>query len=275
MKGTTMTEHADSRYALVRLRCRQHHRDHWLVLRDLPVPPPSADVLRHVVERFDCSGTPLAAEVVALFPPPLAVSWADLVPAAPAGPDAGAGNEPGTATPGVAPPASRQGHGPGTLGPGRGRGGHLIDEAYRLGLTPLTPLAPAAQVQAQAPDTVAPATASPTHTPAPPPVPDVRSWRTVVRRDGARLSLTRFQPFQTRRGIDTVIGLRFPYDAGLVENLKATLRQQRDVVRRATPHAQTAGGWLPAYHCWYIEPPAWPAVAALLRQYGWDVPIVV
>jgi hypothetical protein len=265
-----MTEHADSRYALVRLHCRQHHRDHWLVIQHVPWPPPSADVLRHALRRFDCQGRPFAVDIVATFPSPLGVPWSDLIP------DAVAGNGTDTATPphastlaGTDGPAVRQA--PGVPGPGRGRGGHLIDEAYRLGLTPL---APPAHVQAQAPDTVAPATASPTHMPAPAAMPAVRAWRTVRRSDGRTLTLFLFQPFPGRRHAvaDVVVGVWFSYDAGLVEDLKAALRQQRDAVRQANPMARVAGGWLPAYHCWYIEPPAWPAVAALLRQYGYPTP---
>jgi hypothetical protein len=233
-----MAEHAERRtlLALVRLHCRQHGATHWLVVRDLPVPPPSADVLRHALRHFDCQGRPFAVDIVATFPSPLGVPWSDLIPAAV--PDAGAGNEAGTATPGQGP------------GPGRGQGGHLVDEAYRLGLTPLAP----------APSVSAPA------------VPPTAAGRAVVvtRADGARLECFRFQPFETRQ--DTVLGLRFPYDAELVEHLKTTLRQWRDAVRRANPMAQTAGGWLPAYRCWFIEPPAWPAVAALLRQYGYPAP---
>jgi hypothetical protein len=191
-------------------------------------------VLRHVLERFDCSGTPLAAEVVALFPPPLAVSWADLLPPLPT-PEP----EPETA-PETEPSAT-----PARPAPLRGRGGHLLDEARKLGLTPLRP------------------------------APSVSATGRVVvvtRADGARLECFRFQPFQTRRGIDTVVGLRFGYDAALIAALKDLLRQWRDAVRQANPIAQTAGGWLPAYRCWFVEVPAWPAVAALLRQHGYPAP---
>jgi hypothetical protein len=242
-----VNEHADSWYALVRLHCQQHHRDHWLVIQHVPWPPPSADVLRHALRRFDCQGRPFAVDIVATFPSPLGVPWSDLIPAAaPDAPDAGAGvagNEAGTDTPGQGP------------GPGRGRGGHLLDEARKLGLTPLRPAPSVSAISAPA-------------------VPPTAAGRAVVvtRADGARLECFRFQPFQTRRGIDTVLGLRFGYDAALIAALKDILRQWRPVVRQANPRAQVAGGWLPAYRCWFIEPPAWPAVAVLLRRYGYPAP---
>jgi hypothetical protein len=244
-----MAKHAERRtlLALVRLDCRQHGATHWLVLRDLPVPPPSADVLHHVLERFDCQGRPLDATIVAVFPSPVAVAWDDLLPSNASAPASAPSGAPAVAAP-------ERGDRPGQAVPRRG--GHLLDEARKLGLTPLRP----------APSVSAPAV---------PPTARPAAAVVVTRADGARLEYFRFQPFQTRRGIDTVLGLRFGYDAALIAALKDILRQWRPIVRQANPMAQVAGGWLPAYRCWFIEPPAWPAVAALLRRYGYPAPPTV
>jgi hypothetical protein len=34
------------------------------------------------------------------------------------------------------------------------------------------------------------------------------------------IELFRFQPFESRRGVDTVVGLRFRYDRAVVEGLR-------------------------------------------------------
>lgn len=81
-----------------------------------------------------------------------------------------------------------------------------------------------------------------------------------------------FQPFSSRVGQDTVLGLRCPYDAALVKGLKAVLQPFHAPLRATAPRMQTAGGWLDAPRCWFVERPAWPAVAALLLALGYCVP---
>jgi hypothetical protein len=72
-----------------------------------------------------------------------------------------------------------------------------------------------------------------------------------------------FQPFPSRFGRDTVLSLRFAYDAQLVEHLKGILRDVRERYDLGP-----VGGWLPEYHCWFCERFAWPTVRARLMAQG-------
>jgi hypothetical protein len=58
------------------------------------------------------------------------------------------------------------------------------------------------------------------------------------------IQVSRFQPFESRQGIDTVIGLRFTYDAAIVALLKALLVRHRERAAKPEEHRHTAGGWL-------------------------------
>jgi hypothetical protein len=69
------------------------------------------------------------------------------------------------------------------------------------------------------------------------------------------IHVDRFQPFQSRVGIDSVVRLRFEYDPALVSRLKALL----EVYRIGTEH-KTVGGWLPKHSCWFVEPAVWDVV---------------
>jgi hypothetical protein len=75
-----------------------------------------------------------------------------------------------------------------------------------------------------------------------------------------------FQPFQSRAGIDTVLGLSFPYDPALAALLKSAYREAgvREGVR-------IPGGWLPEHKCWFVERAVWPAVRACLARAGHKV----
>ena len=73
----------------------------------------------------------------------------------------------------------------------------------------------------------------------------------------------RFQPFASRLGIDTVVRLRFDYDAVLVSRLKALLT----VYTVGTQH-KIVGGWLPKLKCWFIEPDIWAIVKMELLFLG-------
>ena len=72
-----------------------------------------------------------------------------------------------------------------------------------------------------------------------------------------------FQPFQSRVGLDTVVRLRFEYDAALVARLKALLT----VYAAGTEH-KIVGGWLPKHRCWFIEASAWKIVRMELLYLG-------
>ena len=72
-----------------------------------------------------------------------------------------------------------------------------------------------------------------------------------------------FQPFQSRVGFDTVVRLRFKYDAALVARLKALLA----VYVVGTEH-RTIGGWLPKHSCWFVESDAWDVIRMELLYLG-------
>jgi len=79
-----------------------------------------------------------------------------------------------------------------------------------------------------------------------------------------RIRVFAFQPFESRRGVDTVLGLRFEYDKGFVEFLKATLRAARVELRQGN----LIGGWLPEQRSWFVERVAWPRVRRELERVG-------
>ncbi|TKB72534.1 MAG: hypothetical protein E8D46_13065 [Nitrospira sp.] len=77
------------------------------------------------------------------------------------------------------------------------------------------------------------------------------------------IHVDRFQPFQSRVGLDTVVRLRFEYDAALVSRLKALLA----VYQVGTEH-RTVGGWLPKHGVWFVELSVWPIVRDELHLLG-------
>ena len=77
------------------------------------------------------------------------------------------------------------------------------------------------------------------------------------------IEVFRFQPFESRVGVDTVIGLRFKSDRDLVQLLKALLRKYRK--------DRQAGGWLPDHRVWFVEESIWPLVATELRVRGYRI----
>jgi hypothetical protein len=72
-----------------------------------------------------------------------------------------------------------------------------------------------------------------------------------------------FQPFSSRKGVDTVLGLHFDYDPGLVALLKEALQGARWRTGR-----RNVGGWLPEWHRWFVERVAWPHVRQRLLEAG-------
>ncbi|MGI8553472.1 MAG: hypothetical protein ACR2PL_22215 [Dehalococcoidia bacterium] len=75
------------------------------------------------------------------------------------------------------------------------------------------------------------------------------------------IDMFRFQPFGGRRGVDTVIGLKFAYDTEVIAVIKDALLQQRRP-------GFVPGGWLPEWKTWWIEEGAWPAVSEELVMLG-------
>jgi hypothetical protein len=87
-----------------------------------------------------------------------------------------------------------------------------------------------------------------------------------------RISAEKFQPFPSRAGVDTVVGLRFKYDADLIDMLKALLQ-----LARVRTGGKAAGGWLKREKRWFVEWAAWPFVQEALEADGhtivWAVPV--
>lgn len=76
----------------------------------------------------------------------------------------------------------------------------------------------------------------------------------------------RFQPFQSRVGLDHVIQLHFEYDPSLVARLKAILS-----VYAVGATSKVVGGWLPKLRCWFVEPEVWDVVKMELRYLGHQI----
>jgi hypothetical protein len=78
-----------------------------------------------------------------------------------------------------------------------------------------------------------------------------------------RITTFAFQPFESRQGRDTVVGLRFKYDPALIDTLK-------DAIRTAARHLRqrNLGGWLPEHKCWFVERRAWRMVRQRLVEAG-------
>jgi hypothetical protein len=70
------------------------------------------------------------------------------------------------------------------------------------------------------------------------------------------------QPFRSRLGVDTVLLLRFRYDAGLVDTLKRSLRAAR------SDAVSNCGGWLKDYGAWFCEKSCWSRVRRALERAG-------
>ncbi|MEW6730502.1 MAG: hypothetical protein AB1489_04095 [Acidobacteriota bacterium] len=73
-----------------------------------------------------------------------------------------------------------------------------------------------------------------------------------------------FQPFESRVGIDTVVGLKFDQNPGVVTALCEALQQ---CPRRGF----TPGGWLPVERLWFVEKAAWPFVRAHLSRLSYKL----
>ncbi len=78
-----------------------------------------------------------------------------------------------------------------------------------------------------------------------------------------QINLFTFQPFHSRRDLDTVLGLRFRYDARVVALIKEGLREAW-----GRCGCINAGGWLPEEKAWFVEWWAWPSVRRRLEAAG-------
>jgi hypothetical protein len=76
------------------------------------------------------------------------------------------------------------------------------------------------------------------------------------------VKVVRFQPFPSRAGVDTVLGLSFTYDRAVVDTIKQTLGQEKARL------GGTQGGWLAEHKLWFVEPATWPAVRRRLAAAG-------
>jgi hypothetical protein len=80
------------------------------------------------------------------------------------------------------------------------------------------------------------------------------------------ISVSEFQPFAARQGIDTVLPLSFSFDRDVIETIKTGLRS----FRRESGDTNV-GGWLPEHRAWFIERDAWLCVRSHLQDAGYDV----
>lgn len=85
------------------------------------------------------------------------------------------------------------------------------------------------------------------------------------------LKVSRFQPFESRIGTDTVIRLKFPWDRNLVDELKRLLSLYRREALNPDRNQHAPGGWLPEHRCWFIEPIIWPVVKMELVWLGYAI----
>jgi hypothetical protein len=82
----------------------------------------------------------------------------------------------------------------------------------------------------------------------------------------ADIQVRAFQPFSSREGVDTVLGLSFRYDPELISQLKTALREAGRWAGIKQP-----GGWLAEHHVWFVERCVWPDVRARLLRHGHTV----
>jgi hypothetical protein len=85
-----------------------------------------------------------------------------------------------------------------------------------------------------------------------------------MQKQATRIKLTVIHPPGTRK-VPTALGLQFPYDPGLVQVIKAALKEARVCTGQGN-----VGGWLPDHKpkCWFVEFFAWPVVRQLLLEAG-------
>ena len=78
-----------------------------------------------------------------------------------------------------------------------------------------------------------------------------------------------FQPFASRQGQDTVVGLRFPFNPSVAQILKQCFVRIRHELHDPEHFILAAGGWLPKNRCWFVEQAIWPTVQRELEAAGY------
>ena len=80
-----------------------------------------------------------------------------------------------------------------------------------------------------------------------------------------------FQPFASRQGQDTVVGLRFPFNPSVAQILKQCFVRYRHELHDPEHFILAAGGWLPNKRCWFVEQAIWPTVQRELESAGCQI----
>jgi hypothetical protein len=85
-----------------------------------------------------------------------------------------------------------------------------------------------------------------------------------------KLEYFKFQPFESRKGKDEVYAVRLRghhyHDVTL---FKSVLRVNEHLAKaRGTLTGPNAGGWLPQYHRWFVEPIVWRAIKEFYETIG-------
>ncbi len=77
-----------------------------------------------------------------------------------------------------------------------------------------------------------------------------------------------FQPFASRKGRDTVVGLRFPFNPSVAQILKQCFVRYRHELHDPEHFILAAGGWLHRERCWFVEQAIWPTLQRELKAAG-------
>ena len=88
---------------------------------------------------------------------------------------------------------------------------------------------------------------------------------------GTHIRTFEFQPFESRQGRDTVIGLTFPFNRPIAEILKQCFARYRQQVYDPEHFIHSAGGWLTRERCWFVEHAIWPTVQRELEAAGYEI----
>jgi hypothetical protein len=78
------------------------------------------------------------------------------------------------------------------------------------------------------------------------------------------IRVSKFQPFESRQGVDWVYKLTFDYDGETIDLLKEALQLARRVLG-----GSNLGGWLGQHKCWFCEPFVWGVVRGRLLGAGY------
>ena len=87
------------------------------------------------------------------------------------------------------------------------------------------------------------------------------------------------QPFESRQGRNTVIGLRFPFNQSIAQILTQCCADHRqrlydpvyDQLIDPENLILAAGGWLAREQCWFVERAIWLTVQVELEAAGYQI----